>query len=115
MVNPAPLATPTEAPSRPTGAGMAIAGMVLGILAIVLCWVVIFDWIIAILGIIFSAIGVSKANKGAPGKGMAIAGLACGIVGFLLSTVILIVAMAVAEKQHSDRFGSVTAAHVDRA
>ena len=93
MVNEPGSALPTEAPTTQPGNGMAIAGLVLGIISIVLCIFTIVDMVIAILAIIFGAIGVSKANKGARGKGAAMGGLICGIVGFILATVILIAAV----------------------
>jgi hypothetical protein len=83
---------------QPQGNGMAVAGMVLGILALVLCWVPFFDQILALLGIIFSALGVGKANRiGGRGKGMAVAGLVTAILGLLLGVVLIIWAMAVAK------------------
>jgi hypothetical protein len=77
---------------------MAVAGLVLGILAVVFCWFPFLNWILAILGIIFGGLGISKANKGAPGKGMAIAGLVCGVVGFLVGTLIFILALQQVQK-----------------
>jgi hypothetical protein len=53
-------------------AGQALAGMVIGIIALVLP---IF-WIMPILGIIFSSLGMKSTTR----KGMAIAGLVCSIV-----------------------------------
>lgn len=103
MVNQPGSAIPTEAPTTQPGNGMAVAGLVLGIISIVLCIFTVVDMVIAILGIIFGAIGVSKANKGARGKGMAMAGLICGIAGLILATVILIAAIVWTKKQQ-DRF-----------
>lgn len=62
--------------------GMAVAGLVLGILGILIPF-------LGILGLIFGAIGLSKANRGAGGKGMAIAGVVLGIVGTLITLAIL--------------------------
>ncbi|MBA2541511.1 MAG: DUF4190 domain-containing protein [Deltaproteobacteria bacterium] len=70
---------------QPQGNGMAVAGLVLGILGLVLCWASILGWILALLGIIFGGLGIGKANKiGGKGKGMAIAGLVCGVLGLIL-------------------------------
>jgi hypothetical protein len=68
------------APGVPAGGqpqnGMGTAALVLGILGL-LC-----GGVLAILAIIFGAIGVSKANKGlATNKGAATAGLIMGIIG----------------------------------
>lgn len=62
--------------------GFSIAGMILGILSVILCFFLCFDWIISIPGLIFSIIALSKNYAG---KGMAIAGLVCSGVGTLLS------------------------------
>jgi len=77
------------APSGPPqGNGMAVAGLVLGILALVLFFITWPAWILAILGIIFGALGISKANKiGGKGKGMAIAGLVCAVLGLIISII----------------------------
>ena len=73
---------------------MAVAALVLGIIAVVLCFVVVLNWILAILAIIFGAVGMSKANKiGGKGKGMATAGLALGVIGAILGVVIVVWAM----------------------
>ena len=74
---------------------MAIAGMVMGILSLVTCCCYGFPF--NLLGIIFSAIGLSQIKKANPrqsGKGMAIAGLICSILSFLIYAAILIVAIA---------------------
>ena len=92
MVNPnfPPVAA---APPPRQGNGLAVAGMVLGILAIVLFWTSIIDLVIALLAIIFSIIGLRKASRVGVGKGMAIAGLVTGIIGLLLAGVIIAIAL----------------------
>ncbi|HWO69165.1 MAG TPA: DUF4190 domain-containing protein [Actinomycetota bacterium] len=62
--------------------GMAVAGLVLGILGVLIPF-------LGILGLIFGAVGLSKANQGASGKGMAIAGVVLGIVGTLVTIAVL--------------------------
>jgi hypothetical protein len=79
-------------PAAQDGNGLAVAGLVCGIISVVLFWVPFLGWVLAALGIIFGAIGLAKANKGAPNKGMAIAGLVCGIVSVLAWVVIIAVA-----------------------
>jgi hypothetical protein len=79
-------------PVAPDGNGLAVAGLVCGIISVVLFWVPFLGWVLAALGIIFGGIGLAKANKGAPNKGMAIAGLVCGIVSVLAWAVIIAVA-----------------------
>lgn len=58
---------------------MGIAGLVLGIISLLL-----FGFILGILAIIFSSIGIQRANNGqATNKTMAIWGLVLGIIGFV--------------------------------
>lgn len=78
---------------------MAVAGLVMGIIALVLCWVPFLNWIMSLLGIIFGALGMSKANRiGGRGKGMAVAGLICAILGVVVS-ILLILFFVTAAKQ----------------
>lgn len=63
---------------------MAVAGMVLGILGLVLCWIPFVGAACALVGLILGVLGMGRANKiGGAGKGMAIAGLITGILGLL--------------------------------
>jgi len=57
------------------GNGMGTAGFVLALLGLIFCWVPVLDWILWLLGLIFSIIGMFK-----PKKGLAIAGL---IISFI--------------------------------
>jgi hypothetical protein len=76
---------------RGYGNGMAIAGFVCGILSLLG-----FGIFLGIPAIIFSAIGLGKANReGRPHRGLAIAGLVCGIIS-VAATVLLIALFAVA-------------------
>lgn len=56
--------------------GIGTAGFILSIVAIVLCWVPVLNWILWFLGALFSIIGIFKKTKG-----LAIAGL---IISFIL-------------------------------
>lgn len=79
---PQPMNNPNE------GAGLAIASMVLGIVALVFsCCIYYISIPCAIVGLILG--GVSLAKK-QPGKGMAVAGLVCSIVS-LVPTICIIV------------------------
>lgn len=60
------------------GQGLAIAGMILGIISLVFCD---YGWIFGIAAIIFSAIAKSKLSKINAPTGMATAGLVMGIIG----------------------------------
>ena len=71
-------------PAQPRkSSGMAIAGLIMGIFALILCWVPVLNWILGLLGLIFSIVGIAKKNGGA--KGAAIAGLILTILGIILS------------------------------
>ncbi len=74
------------APSS-AGNGMAIAGMVLGIIGFLLAFIPCFGWVLAIvLGIIgatLSGIGLGTASRAGGGKGMAISGLVLSILAIL--------------------------------
>jgi hypothetical protein len=75
----------TTSNSNPNaGKGLGIAGLVLGIIAVVFSFVpclgayAVFP---GALAIVLSAISISQANKANAPKGLAIAGLVCSIVG----------------------------------
>lgn len=61
--------------------GLAVTGLVTGIVGLPLMFACGSGGILSILAIIFGALGIKKANAGATGKGMAKAGLILGIVG----------------------------------
>jgi hypothetical protein len=89
------------------GNGMAVAGLVLGILAVVLFFLTWPAWLLGILGIIFGALGMSKAKRiGGKGKGMGMAGLICGVIGLLVS-IIWTVWLISAVNEHNRRWGEV--------
>jgi hypothetical protein len=66
---------------------MGIAGLVLGILTSIGGWVTCissFSWILAVIGIVLSAIGMSKAKKANQPTGICVAGLVLSIIGFVI-------------------------------
>jgi hypothetical protein len=67
--------------------GLAIAGLVCGIVGLLF-----FNVILGPLAIIFGGIGWSKANRGAKHRGMAIAAVVFGIVDLIIFGVLLAVA-----------------------
>ena len=69
--------------------GLGIAALILGVLAIVLCFTFV-NIVCGVLAIIFGAIHIAKQRNG---KGLAIAGIVTGAVGIII-TFIIIVAMA---------------------
>jgi hypothetical protein len=60
---------------------MAVAGLVLGILALLFCFGSFLDVPFVVLGIVFSTLGMSEGRPGGSGRGLAIAGLVCAILG----------------------------------
>jgi hypothetical protein len=101
--SPAPAPPPYAQPypyggvvAQPQGNGLAVTALVLGIISIVFSWVPFFDWVLAVLAIIFGAIGISTANKrGGAGKGMAVAGLILGVITVVLGVIFVIYVFSV--------------------
>lgn len=64
--------------------GMGIAGLVLGILALVSSWIPIVNnlaFLLGLLGLIFAIVGMVATSRGKrAGRGIAIAALVCNIV-----------------------------------
>ena len=58
------------------GNGLAVAGLVLGIIAVVLVFVPVLPYILGILAIIFGGVGIKKPVK----TGMAKASIVLGII-----------------------------------
>jgi hypothetical protein len=63
--------------------GIGTAGFVLALIALFLGWVPFLGWIIWMLGLIFSAVGVFREPKG-----LAIAGLVISLIGIVLLIVV---------------------------
>ena len=63
--------------------GLAIAGFVLALLALFLGWVPVLGWILWLLGLIFSLVGIFKTPRG-----FAIAGLVISLLGLILLLVV---------------------------
>ncbi|MFW6225218.1 MAG: hypothetical protein ACOC4B_03035 [Bacteroidota bacterium] len=59
--------------------GVGISGFVLALIAVFLGWIPFLGWIIWLLGLIFSFVGVFKNPKG-----LAIAGLVISLIGIIL-------------------------------
>ena len=64
--------------------GMGIAGFVLALLGVILCWVPILGWILWLLGLIFSIIGMCRKPKG-----LAIAGLVLSCIDLIILIVMV--------------------------
>jgi len=59
--------------------GVGTAGFVLALIALFLGWIPVLGWIIWVLGLILSFVGIFKTPKG-----MAIAGLVISLIGIIL-------------------------------
>jgi Domain of unknown function (DUF4190) len=73
--------------TRSRSNGLAIAGLVSGIVGLF-----IFEVILGPLAIIFGGIALSRANRSAGHRGMAWAGIVLGVVDIVLFVVLLAVA-----------------------
>lgn len=78
-----------QAPSN----GMGVAGLVLGITSVGLCWLFAVGFVLGLVGVILSANGVTVGRRTGAGRGMAIAGLVLSLVGLVLG-VLLTLAVA---------------------
>jgi len=73
--------------------GMATTGFVFALLTVFLGWIPVLGWIIWVLGLVFSSIGLAKAKKvEGKGKGLAIAGLIISLIGIV---VLIILALGI--------------------
>jgi len=64
--------------------GIGIAGFILAILSLFLGWIPFIGWVMWLLGLIFSAVGISKAKKIKKGMGLSVAGLVISLLGVIL-------------------------------
>ena len=59
--------------------GIGTAGFIIALVALFLGWIPIFGWILWVLGVVFSFIGVFKSPRG-----LSIAGLVISFIGVIL-------------------------------
>ncbi|MBP5572519.1 MAG: hypothetical protein J6X39_07615 [Bacteroidales bacterium] len=78
------------APKAQEKNGMGIAGFVLAMVALFSSWVPFARWIVWLLGLIFSLIGLGKQPKG-----FAVAGLIISLIGLALIVMIIVLGVAV--------------------
>ena len=64
--------------------GIGTAGFVLALLTLFLGWIPFFGWVMWTLGLIFSAMGISKAKKIHKGMGLSVAGLVISLIGVIM-------------------------------
>jgi hypothetical protein len=65
--------------------GMGTAGFVLALLGVLFGWVPALGWILWLLGLIFSIIGITRTPKG-----LAIAGLVLSLIGIIVIIVFVV-------------------------
>lgn len=88
------------------GAGMAIAALVLGILAI-LTFIVLIGGLFGIVALILGIIAAGRARRGvARGRGMAITGAVLGLLG-LIGAIVLIAIGASFVNSHKDEINNL--------
>jgi len=73
---------PNSTQTRHVGNGLAIAGLVCGLVGLLF-----FPIVLGPLAIIFGAVALSRANRGAGHKGMSIAAIVLGIVDLAVMVV----------------------------
>jgi lysylphosphatidylglycerol synthetase-like protein (DUF2156 family) len=74
---------------------MAIAALVLGVLALLLCWTVIGGILLGLIAVVLGIVAAVRAGKGrAQGKGLAITGAVLGAIGLILSGVLVAVGVS---------------------
>ncbi|WP_432056875.1 DUF4190 domain-containing protein [Streptomyces sp. bgisy022] len=74
-------------PRQPGSNGLATTALVLGIVAVVVSFIPVLNvvvWPLAVLGIIFGAIGLSKAGKVGKGKAAGITGLITSVAAIMM-------------------------------
>ena len=57
------------------GNGMGVASLVLGIIALVLCWLPVFDWFLAVPSLALGIVGKIRSSKANTSNGKAIVGI----------------------------------------
>ena len=93
-------AAPAQAAGQPKGNGLAMGGMILGIISLALVWMWCLPFIpiiIGVVGLILSILGKKKAAQlNGLGAGKAKVGLICSILGIAAPIVIWILVLAFA-------------------
>lgn len=74
---------PTTPPPSGRGNGLAVAGFVVALVALLLSLIPIVNngaFVLALVGLVLAIVGLVKARRGAPRQGMAIAGIVLAVV-----------------------------------
>ena len=81
--------------ARPRGAGMAVAALVLGILALLLCWTIIGGVLLGLVAIVLGVVASTRARRGVGGGfAIAVAGIVLGLLGLLASALLAVVGVS---------------------
>lgn len=85
-----PSAKSTETHEHPQANGAAIAGLVLGIIALLLSWVPGVGVFVAVFGILFSGVGLWLVKQRQSGRGIASAGMVLSVVSAVIFLLLLL-------------------------
>lgn len=66
--------------------GIGLAGMIIGILSYIFCWVPVFNFILGLIGVILSGVGLSRKARFRL-NGFAITGLVLSIIGLFIGLI----------------------------
>lgn len=83
------------APPIPRSNGVATGAMICGIVGLLICWVPLLGFIVALVAVVLGVIGLTgQAAKAGVGKGAAVAGVATGGIALVLAIIVpLVLAM----------------------
>ena len=77
------------------GRGMAIAALVLGALALLLCWTIIGGILLGLIAVVLGIVAVVRARSGrAAGTGLAVTGIVLGAIGLIIAGVLVAVGIS---------------------
>ncbi|WP_084435922.1 DUF4190 domain-containing protein [Aldersonia kunmingensis] len=83
-----------EPPKR--GNGLAIAALVIGIFALLLCWTIVGGIGLGLIALVLGFIALSRSRSdGAGGGGMAIGGIVLGVLGVIASIVLIVIGVGI--------------------
>jgi lysylphosphatidylglycerol synthetase-like protein (DUF2156 family) len=86
----APAYRPEQGAATPRN-GLGIAALVLGILALLLCWTVFGGIVLGLIALIFGIVGFRRGKRREATNGvMSLVGGILGVLGFLVSAVIVV-------------------------